>query len=420
MGVKTAQLVEGKGRLAGARIVRDGYQVMLISDGGTVIRMAVDGIKRSGRATQGVIVMRLARGREGLEPRTGDRRRGRGRRRRRSRGATGRRRGDRRRARDRRVTTCRWAAQSRNLRKRDCRRREPPYDPRHRLAVRGRELSCREGRTISRGCNTVVVGAGPYGLSIAAHLRVKGLDHRIFGNPLETWRTAMPAGHAPQVRRIRLESLRAAPRLDPRGLLSIARDPVPPDARSGRRWRRSSTTGSTSSSGSFRTWSRGTVASVVRLPKGFRVTLDDGEELDARQVVVAAGITHFASLPAAFEGLPASLVTHANAHRELDRFGGQDVTVLGAGASAVELAVGLAAIGARARLVARSPVVKFSSAPNGHRNLVDQAAPAVVRIWVPEFARGCAATSRISSATSLVAPAGRSSAATSAPPRRGT
>ncbi len=59
MGVKTAQLVEGKGRLAGARIVHDGYQVMLISDGGTVIRIPVDGIRRAGRATQGVIVMRL-------------------------------------------------------------------------------------------------------------------------------------------------------------------------------------------------------------------------------------------------------------------------------------------------------------------------------------------------------------------------
>jgi DNA gyrase subunit A len=59
LGVQTAKLVEGKGRLAGARVVRDGYQVMLISDGGTVIRMGVDDIKRSGRATQGVIVMRL-------------------------------------------------------------------------------------------------------------------------------------------------------------------------------------------------------------------------------------------------------------------------------------------------------------------------------------------------------------------------
>jgi DNA gyrase subunit A len=62
MGVKTAQLVEGKGRLAGARIVREGYQVMLVSDAGTVIRMAVDGIKRSGRSTQGVIVTRLRDG----------------------------------------------------------------------------------------------------------------------------------------------------------------------------------------------------------------------------------------------------------------------------------------------------------------------------------------------------------------------
>ena len=43
-------------------MVRDGYQVMLISDGGTVIRMPVDDIKRSGRATQGVIVMRLREG----------------------------------------------------------------------------------------------------------------------------------------------------------------------------------------------------------------------------------------------------------------------------------------------------------------------------------------------------------------------
>jgi DNA gyrase subunit A len=59
LGVKTAQLVEGKGRLIGARVVRDGYQVMLISTGGTVIKMAVDDIKRSGRSTQGVIVMRF-------------------------------------------------------------------------------------------------------------------------------------------------------------------------------------------------------------------------------------------------------------------------------------------------------------------------------------------------------------------------
>jgi DNA gyrase subunit A len=59
LGVKTVQLTEAKGQLAGARLVREGYQVMLISSGGTVIRMPVEGIRRAGRATQGVIVMRL-------------------------------------------------------------------------------------------------------------------------------------------------------------------------------------------------------------------------------------------------------------------------------------------------------------------------------------------------------------------------
>jgi DNA gyrase subunit A len=59
MGVKTIQLAEGKGPIVGARVVRDGYQVMLISTGGTVIRMPVEDVKRLGRATQGVIVMRL-------------------------------------------------------------------------------------------------------------------------------------------------------------------------------------------------------------------------------------------------------------------------------------------------------------------------------------------------------------------------
>ena len=59
LGVKTVKLTEARGQLAGARVVREGYQVMLISTGGTVIRMPVEGIRRAGRATQGVIVMRL-------------------------------------------------------------------------------------------------------------------------------------------------------------------------------------------------------------------------------------------------------------------------------------------------------------------------------------------------------------------------
>ena len=62
MGVKTVKLTEARGQLAGARVVRDGYQVMLISTGGTVIKMPVEDVKRLGRSTQGVIVMRLREG----------------------------------------------------------------------------------------------------------------------------------------------------------------------------------------------------------------------------------------------------------------------------------------------------------------------------------------------------------------------
>jgi DNA gyrase subunit A len=59
MGVKTVQLTEARGHLVGSRVVRDGYQVMLISTAGTVIKIPVEDVKRLGRSTQGVIVMRL-------------------------------------------------------------------------------------------------------------------------------------------------------------------------------------------------------------------------------------------------------------------------------------------------------------------------------------------------------------------------
>jgi DNA gyrase subunit A len=64
LGVKTVQLTEERGELAGALVMKDGYQVMLMSTGGTVIRVPVEDVKRLGRATQGVIVMRTREGEE--------------------------------------------------------------------------------------------------------------------------------------------------------------------------------------------------------------------------------------------------------------------------------------------------------------------------------------------------------------------
>src|SRR5580704_12695153 len=43
-------------------------------------------------------------------------------------------------------------------------------------------------------CRVAIIGAGPYGLSIAAHLKACGVDFRIFGSPMHTWTTQMPEG----------------------------------------------------------------------------------------------------------------------------------------------------------------------------------------------------------------------------------
>jgi thioredoxin reductase len=89
-------------------------------------------------------------------------------------------------------------------------------------------------------------------------------------------------------------------------------------------------------------------------------------------VVVAAGLTHFAIMPELFAGLPAEKVTHSSAHSDLAVFAGKDVTVIGAGSSAVDIAIALTNAGARARLVARASSVHFMSPPDEHSSLLSR------------------------------------------------
>ena len=42
--------------------------------------------------------------------------------------------------------------------------------------------------------NTAIIGAGPYGLSIAAHFRRSGISFRVFGRPMDSWLAHMPKG----------------------------------------------------------------------------------------------------------------------------------------------------------------------------------------------------------------------------------
>jgi thioredoxin reductase len=211
-------------------------------------------------------------------------------------------------------------------------------------------------------CDVAIIGAGPYGLSIAAHLKARGVDFRIFGQPMHTWLTHMPKG-------MRLKSEGFASFLyDPDStftLESYCKDngipyariglPVPLEvfASYGLEFQRRFVPELESK----------LVTSLQRSAEGFCIRLEDGKLISARRVVMAIGLTHYAYVPPMLAALPEGFATHSSRHHTLDRFKGKEFAVVGAGASALDLAALLHQAGASARVVARRPVIHFHSRP---------------------------------------------------------
>src|SRR5665213_2153046 len=213
-------------------------------------------------------------------------------------------------------------------------------------------------------CDVAIVGAGPYGLSIAAHLKARGVDFRIFGRPMQTWLTQMPKG-------MRLKSEGFASSLsDPDSTFTLGhycKEMGIPYADSGRPvpLETFATYGIEFQKRFVPNLENKHVASVRRAATGFEVSLDDGEIVSARQVVVAAGITHFGYVPPILSALPEEFVSHSSQYGPLDQFKGREVTVVGAGASALDVAALLLQAGAAVQLVARKSVVRFHDPPTG-------------------------------------------------------
>jgi thioredoxin reductase len=212
--------------------------------------------------------------------------------------------------------------------------------------------------------DVVIIGAGPYGLSVAAHLRALGISYRIFGSPMSTWLTQMPKG-------MRLKSDGFASSLsDPNAtfpLSAFCKEAGLPYADRGLPVPLETFTayGLEFQKRFVPDLEPKQVVSVRRSPDGFQIRLDNDEIVHTRRVVVAVGITHFGYLPPSLAGFPEEFVTHSSRHHQLEHFRGKQVAVIGGGASAVDIAALLHQVGAAVQLIARKPAIRFHDPPTG-------------------------------------------------------
>jgi len=213
--------------------------------------------------------------------------------------------------------------------------------------------------------STVIIGAGPYGLSVAAHLRANNLPVHVLGKPMEFWQKMPP--------KMYLKSFWSAVSLSsPKGKYSIneyaalththEQQPIPlPYFLDYCRWFQEHTVPEIDPT---------YIQSLRQDGQIFQLDLIDGRTLEANNVVVATGIAPFAHIPAYARDLPPTLTSHTQAHTDLSDFSGRHVLVVGRGQSALEYAALLHEVGAFVEVVARGPIIWIN------RKLYDRGGPA--------------------------------------------
>jgi hypothetical protein len=205
-----------------------------------------------------------------------------------------------------------------------------------------------------------ILGAGPYGLSIAAHLRARDIEHRILGDPMQFW-----LGHMPRGMLLKSDGF-ASSLYDPAGDFTLRRyceerNIEYADLGTPVRVEDFCAYGLAFQQRFAPSLDKARVTSLERTRIGFTLHLSDGEIFTAQRVVIATGLSHFEHIPSQLAALPKDLLSHSSAHVDVDRLKGRDVTVIGGGASATELATLLHEAGSNIRLIARQPAIVLHS-----------------------------------------------------------
>jgi hypothetical protein len=213
--------------------------------------------------------------------------------------------------------------------------------------------------------DVLIIGAGPFGLSVSAHLRARNVDHAIAGTPMDTWRAHCPVGMLLKSDPYSSDIASPKPGFGVRGFSESH----------GLGYVHRVTPLTLDRFLEYADWFTGELVPDVRDDQVTEVTRTDGsfvvafagaESIRARQVVIATGVLPYRHVPDELSDLPADLVTHTSDHHDLADYSGRKVVVLGSGQSALETAALLHEQGAEVRIVARTPELSWNL-PNPER-----------------------------------------------------
>jgi hypothetical protein len=212
-----------------------------------------------------------------------------------------------------------------------------------------------------------IIGAGPYGLSLAAHLASRGIENRIFGHPMQFWSEIADAGGERYLKSFCFGTNISTTKPGftfsdysrPRGLETFEPCSIKDFADYGRWFQTKNVT-----------WAQlNSVALLARQADGFILTLDNGERCVATRAVVATGLVHFAHVPPLLASLPPTLVTHTSNIDSFAAFKGRDVAIVGGGQSALEAGALLYEFGARPQVLVRESAILWQTRTIKERSL---------------------------------------------------